>query len=1063
MKYKRFLIALLCCLALMAQLTPPVAAASVSVSWTASDRHNISSTRPEATLATVLNVSGTSISNVSKVGVRLYSGVLDVQLASMDDPLSLSSGSYVEMWYDVSGYLSAELPYRYQFFGVINGVTYTSDMYSFTAGGTGERYTVTFDAGGGTVSPGSKTVVYGGKYGTLPTPTRPGYSFDDWSPDKSGMVRQICRSSSQVTTRGNHTLYAMWDANQYTVSLQANGGSVSTGRITVTYGDNYGDLPIPSRSGYSFDGWYTKETGGNLVTGSTSVTTAANHSLYAHWTQTEESAQSCTVYFNANGGDVDASGKTVTVGDRYGTLPTPTRGGYTFDGWYTSSSGGTKIISSSTVSQAGDHTLYAHWTQEKAKTYTVTFNANGGVVGTASKIVTAGDRYGTLPTPTRSGYTFDGWYTSSGGGTKITSSSTVSLTEDQTLYAHWNAIKAAPSLAALTYSFGNSEISFGYSSSYRIPLARYQLIFGNNLLAQSLYNQNETWEGNCYGMSTTASLFFQEGNGISVSGFNKNASLPSALSIKNRNSSWGLTLTEFIEAMQVSQFGYDIFDDYENNKNQLNKLCQAVSSFQRTGTNPVVIALFKNKSGHAVVGYSIVDVSATESRLMVYDCNYPNTERYITLTKNSSGQYTGWYYHLNNAYDWGSRYSGSRISFVPYSHFLASWNNRGGANKVNLLTINTDNAAIKDVNGNTIASIRNGEVITDREDIYPLINIGLKENGTAGSNAGTSLWIPADSLYTVTNTDRSVSNFEVTMVHVDQSATVNTTASEIVLAVNDGEELNYAGLSQTSGDSYTITLNSTLKGSHSDVQLTGTSVKGSSPALSQISGKLYANGADLGTNASLRVDGAAASENILSGAIPGISGMFGGNNDTVLPFTDVKHGVWYEDAVRNLYQRGLMNGVSSTLFDPNGSLTRAHLVTILHRLDGSPSVSGSTFSDVPNGTWYHDGVQWAASNGIVNGYGNGCFGPEDMLTHEQMFTILFRYAQYKGYDVSKRSAISSYKDASEISNYAMEALQWSLAEALIYNSDSSYLQPRDIANRAEIAWSVWKFIFNLEK
>lgn len=700
------------------------------------------------------------------------------------------------------------------------------------------------------------------------------------------------------------------------------------------------------------------------------------------------------------------------------------------------------------------------------ETCTVSFNANGGRVGTASKRVTKGKTYGSLPTPTRDGYTFDGWYTLADSGFRITSSTTVAQAGNHTLYAHWTRAATGPSLAALTYSFGNSNSAYGYSSSYKIPLARYQLIFGNTAFAQTMYQQEGPWSGSCYGMSSTASLFFQNGNGVVTSDFKNGVSLASDLSTSDRNNSWNLTVKEFIEAMQVSQFGTVIQGDYQSNKNQLTKLCQAVTSFQRTGRDPVVIGIFKDKSGHAIVGYDIVDISPTESRLMVYDCNYPKTERYITLTKNSSGQYTGWYYHMNNSQDWGTRYSGSWISYVPYSHFLASWNNRKGAGNVNMLTINTNNAVIKDVNGDVIARIQDGEVLTDREDIYPVISVGVTEDGTAGGGTGAALWIPADGLYTVSNTDRSVNDFKATMVHVDQSATVSTTASEIVLAVNDEEKLNYAGLSQTSGDSYTITLNSTLKDGYGDVQLTGTSAQGASPALSQIAGKLYANGVNLGTNASLRVDGTTVSSSIFSGAIPNVSGMFGESHDTGMPFADVKQGDWYEAAVRNLYQRGLMNGVSSTRFDPDGSLTRAHLVTVLHRLEGSPSVGSSAFTDVPANEWYYSGVQWAASNGIVNGYGNGRFGPEDMLTREQMFTILFRYAQYKGYDVSSRVMIGNYEDASQISDYAVEAMQWSRAKVLDYihnDSNPIYLKPCAIATRAEVAYSLWQFILNFKK
>lgn len=198
--------------------------------------------------------------------------------------------------------------------------------------------------------------------------------------------------------------------------------------------------------------------------------------------------------------------------------------------------------------------------------------------------------------------------------------------------------------------------------------------------------------------------------------------------------------------------------------------------------------------------------------------------------------------------------------------------------------------------------------------------------------------------------------------------------------------------------------------------------------------------------------------------------MYEGNSAASVdghPFTDVKHGAMFEDAVRNLYQRGIMNGVSDTLFDPDGSLTRAQLVTILYRMDGSPNISGSTFSDVPMETWYHNGVEWAASKGIVNGYGDGRFGPQDMLTREQMFTILFRYAQYKGYDVSNRFSFRYYNDSSEISSYALEAMEWAHAMRMTYiydnNSYFQYIRPRDIATRAGVAEALWRFICHYEK
>ena len=146
------------------------------------------------------------------------------------------------------------------------------------------------------------------------------------------------------------------------------------------------------------------------------------------------------VSFNANGGTTAAKPITVTNGATYGTLPTATRTGYKFDGWYTARTGGSKVTASSRVNLRGDRTLYAHWT--KGKTVKVTFNANGGKVSTSSKTVTAGGAYGALPTPTRTGYQFDGWYTGRTSGSKVKSTTKVTASASaQTLYARWSKPK----------------------------------------------------------------------------------------------------------------------------------------------------------------------------------------------------------------------------------------------------------------------------------------------------------------------------------------------------------------------------------------------------------------------------------------------------------------------------------------------------------------------------------------------------------------------------------------------------------------------------------------------
>lgn len=140
------------------------------------------------------------------------------------------------------------------------------------------------------------------------------------------------------------------------VTLDANGGSVSSSSLTVYNGAAYGTLPTPTRTGYTFNGWFTAKSGGTAVTASTVVSNASAHTLYAQWT-----ANKYTVTFNANGGSASATNKTVTYGSPYGALPTATRDYYNFTGWYTASSGGTKVTSASAVSISSAQTLYAHW------------------------------------------------------------------------------------------------------------------------------------------------------------------------------------------------------------------------------------------------------------------------------------------------------------------------------------------------------------------------------------------------------------------------------------------------------------------------------------------------------------------------------------------------------------------------------------------------------------------------------------------------------------------------------------------------------------------------------
>ena len=176
-------------------------------------------------------------------------------------------------------------------------------------------------------------------------------------------------------------------------------------------------------------------------------------------------------------------------------------------------------------------------------------------------------------------------------------------------------------------------------------------------------------------------------------------------------------------------------------------------------------------------------------------------------------------------------------------------------------------------------------------------------------------------------------------------------------------------------------------------------------------------------------------------------------------FNDVTPGAWYVDVVQYAYDHGLMTGTSATTFEPDINTSRAMIVSILHRLEGSPSVGTCDFSDVASGAWYADPVAWAAENGIVAGFEDGTFGPNDPITREQMASILYRYAEYKGIDTSVRADLSAYSD--QPSAWAQDVMEWANAEGLISGTTATILDPQGTATRAQVAAMLQRFIENV--
>ena len=182
--------------------------------------------------------------------------------------------------------------------------------------------------------------------------------------------------------------------------------------------------------------------------------------------------------------------------------------------------------------------------------------------------------------------------------------------------------------------------------------------------------------------------------------------------------------------------------------------------------------------------------------------------------------------------------------------------------------------------------------------------------------------------------------------------------------------------------------------------------------------------------------------------------------DSELPYTDVSDADWFYNEVTYAYEKGIMTGINDTTFAPYESLARAQFAIILHRLNGEPQMEYTDrFHDVGEDLWYTDAILWAADTDVVTGYSNGNFGPADKINREQMATMMYRYAEYKGYSLEGGVDYSQYEDAANVSDFAQEAMSWAVGNGIITGKyDETQLDPQGEASRAECAIIMMRFI-----
>ena len=766
-----------------------------------------------------------------------------------------------------------------------------------------------------------------------------------------------------------------------------------------------------------------------------------------------------TVTFDPDGGTVDPTSKTVEIGAAYGALPTPTRAGYDFDGWYL---GDEKVTETTTVDTAADHTLTARWTPgthtfyntfyyletleqsgeyftvaaignygttgdrvtapltsykgftfdaEKStpsgvitgdgklvlrlyytrNSYTVTFDPDGGAVDPTSKTVRYGDTYGALPTPTRDLYDFDGWYL---GDEKVTETTAMDTAADHTLTARWSHTHIYD-CEVVTPDALKTPADCTHDAVYYASCACGAIGTSATFPASgtALNHDWGAWRAN--GDDTHTRICKRDDTHTETAPCTGGTATCTARAV-----------CDTCGAAYGALAPHPYSPDWSSDERAHWHACTACDATADEAPHSDA------DSDHAcdTCGRTL-SVCADNDRDHLCDlCGKKLTDC------------------ADNDRDHLCDLCGKRLTDCADNdrdHLCDLCGKR--------LTecADDDRDHLCDLCGKKLTECADN----DRDHLCDLCGKQLTE--CADNDRDHLCDLCGKKLTECADNDRDHLCDLCGKQLTDHTGGTATCTARPVCTVCG------AAYGATNPDAHTGTEAWTIT-EDGHTRAWDCCGKVSVPTAAHTYGDWTLTTPPTATEAGERTRVCTLCAHTQRQEVPP-------TGRKPLPFEDVGADDWFCDDVRYVYENGLMNGTEETRFSPYLSTTRGMIVTVLYRMEGTPDTTAACpFADVPAGTYYEKAIAWAAASGIVNGYSATTFGPEDPITREQMAAILYRYAKYKGIDVSAAADLSAYGDASSVSAYARPAMGWVCGAGIVQGSDGLLL-PAAHATRAQIA------------